>query len=351
MKYKKRRLTTKKCVTCDTTFKTRLNSKKYCNPKCSINKSLSPEAKARDVIRQKIKNTEYVDKSKLIAYRDIFLTLHHYKEPLKSIPKEEGIGYYGALLSTPGGELIQCHLCGELFMELGKHIIQTHHMLTREYRDMFQLARSTALCSEVQRQKHKMNFMRFLATLTPEEVHEYRESRRKLMRENLRNGKLGAHGLSITLETKNKRGTCPDQLLDKIKEVAEQLNHTPSKDEFINTCGTQRYIHLIYKTFGSWSKALKMLGMQPKIGSGRHSTRVYSDDELLEYLKMFAQENNKVPTATDFRRRLLPNDDIYRRRFGSLENARQLAGVYDFVDDPIIRTGYAAARYKEANSL
>jgi hypothetical protein len=61
--------------------------------------------------------------------------------------------------------------------------------------------------------------------------------------------------------------------------------------------------------------------------------RNYSDEELLEYLRIFAQENGKVPTATDFRRGLLPSYECYIRRFKTIENARRLAGVYDYIDE------------------
>ena len=132
------------------------------------------------------------------------------------------------------------------------------------------------------------------------------------------------------METKNKRGVCPDQLLAKIKEVAEKVGHTPSLVEFIEVTGTQRFKHLIFKTFGSWKNALKMVNLQPKEKRmGRYIK--YSSEELLEYLVIFAQENLRIPTSTDCRRGLLPDSAVYTRRFGSLPKARELAGVYNFV--------------------
>jgi hypothetical protein len=102
----------------------------------------------------------------------------------------------------------------------------------------------------------------------------------------------------------------------------------PSKHQFIVETGTQRYVHLIYKTFGSWSAALKMLNMKVKNTSSKGTKKqICSDDELIEYLQIFYQEEGKIPTGTDCRRGLIPDQEIYKRRFGSLPIARLIAGI------------------------
>ena len=269
--------------------------------------------------------------SKLIPVNGEYLTLTHYKEPLKDIPKKKGFGYYGALLSTIDGGLIQCHVCGKLFADVGKHSVQAHKLGAVEYREQFQLMATTALCSEKERERRKSTFLKWLETLSDEEKEAFKQRQKE-------RGVKGREKRSNNqpkerLESKNLKGTCPDQLLEKIKEVALELGHIPSKHEFIGACESQRYVHLIYKTFGSWKNALYILNMQPRESRGNiHKHLHYSDDELLEYLTIFAQENNKIPTATDFRRGLLPSYSIYTRRFGGIENARQLANVYDFIE-------------------
>lgn len=55
-------------------------------------------------------------------------------------------------------------------------------------------------------------------------------------------------------------------------------------------------------------------------------------DELIEYLRIFSQENSRIPTATDFNRGLLPTYKCYTDRWGSIEAARQASGIYDFID-------------------
>lgn len=255
------------------------------------------------------------------------LTFTHYKEPLKQIPEGSGFGYYGAILMSKDFQKMQCHICGGLYDSVGAHATQAHKITNLQYKEKFQLARETALISEGFRFKLQQRTLAWLKTLTEEEKTALKQkARANYRRPQTRQPK-------IALETKNKRGTCPDQLLDKIKQVALKLGHTPSKKEFTEVCGTQRFTHLIYQVYGSWSKAVEMCGLKLKERkrSPGDPTK-YSDEELLEYLAIFAQENNKIPTHTDFNRGLLPSYDNYIRRWGSIEKARQLAGVYDHID-------------------
>lgn len=253
------------------------------------------------------------------------LTFKHYKEPLRRIPRSEGHGFYGAILMTKDLDKIQCHVCGETHRTLAGHLAK-HKMNGKEYKEKYQLAYSTALVSETFRTQLRQKTVDWIKTLTPEQKAEYRIKARE-------NQRWDHEQPKIRLETKNKRGTCPDQLLDQILKVAKKLGKTPSKHEFIGETGTQRYVHLIYITFGSWSKAVEMAGLAPrKIVPKGNTIGRYDDETLYEYLRIFTQENNRVPTFTDFRRGLLPSYETYTRRFGTIQRARDLAGVEEFIE-------------------
>ncbi len=115
--------------------------------------------------------------SKLIPFKDTYLTLSHYKEPLREVPSSVGYGYYGALLGTLNGSTIQCHLCGELYRDLSMHLRGTHKMKVTEYREKFQLARQTALISEEIRQTRKIATLKWQANLTVDERLEFKRKR------------------------------------------------------------------------------------------------------------------------------------------------------------------------------
>lgn len=269
--------------------------------------------------------------SKFVKYKGEMLTLLNYKEPLKKIEKKSGYGYYGCLMATADGTKVQCHFCGKLFTSVSSHARQAHDISTREYKDKYQLAYTTSLVSEKERSRMKDITLNWLTSMTDEQKEEFKRIQKvrfaEYKKKRLENGWIQP---KIQLETKNKRGTCPDQLLAKIKECAVATKKSPSKHEFVTWCGTQRYIHLIYKTFGSWEKAKLMLNLPKRIteSNGSKTIKRYSDEELIEYLQMFYKETNKIPTQTDFRRGLLPNSALYVKRFGGIQKAREKAGIY-----------------------
>lgn len=264
-----------------------------------------------------------------IPYKDTFLTMKHYKEPLLEIPKGKGFGYYGALLGTVDGKGVQCHICGKIFNSLALHVFNTHKIKAKEYRARFQLARTTALISEDFRMRLKERTLEWLKNMPASEKRRFALNKQRWCKEG--RAKRGDTQPRETLETKNKKGTCPDQLIYKIREVKEKLGRTPSLHEFMGETGGQRYKHLIFATFGSWLNALRMARLTPveqKTGGYKH----YTNEQLLESLSIFAQEHRKIPTATDCRRGLLCSYEVYQRHFGTFENARELAGVYKFTD-------------------
>lgn len=257
--------------------------------------------------------------SKIIQHKNKFLTIKNYKEPLREILKEDGYGYYGTLLCTTDGNLVQCHVCGELFKDVASHSRQAHKIATKDYKLRFGLSNTTALISESERLRRQEIFLKNIEKMDIEEIRR-RGREAQLLRK--------APQPKESLEKKNIKGTCPDQLLAKIAQIKEKLNKVPTLSEFIIETGGQRYKHLIFKTFGSWAEALEMLGYEPnEKKNGKSIKHRYKDEELIEYLIRFVKQNKRIPTFTDFKRGLLPDYQVYARRFGSLENARQEAGI------------------------
>lgn len=259
------------------------------------------------------------------------LVFYNYKEPLK--PIVGGYGFHGVVLSNKEGTGIQCHICGEMFMNLSSHVMQAHEIKVRDYKEKYGLAHMTSLVSEQERQRLKMNTIKWLQGMTAKERRDFRDRRIARFKE-WRNRKISRRQQpKLTLESKNKRGTCPDQLLAKIKEVAKHLGHSPSKDEFIDYFKSQKFLHIIYKTFGSWIKAKEMAGYSENKRYELNSKKYeyHTAENLLEYLKIFYQETGKPPTETDCKRGLIPESGVYRKFFGSFPEARLQAGITEKV--------------------
>lgn len=254
------------------------------------------------------------------------LVLKHYKEPLKEVSK--GFGYLGAVTCTIDGTKIQCHVCGGLYKNLAMHVNRAHRLNVKEYRKKFDLTHQTALISEAERELRKNVMLAMRASMPP-------EKRRELNKKNATNllkwKKANKYKTfdKLRLETKNMRGSCPDQIAAKIKECALSIGHTPSKNEFFVYCNSQRYIHLAYRTFGSWKKAVAFADLENKKKKKGAVGKRYTDDELLEYLSIFYQESGKIPTETDCKRGLIPPSRSYVKRWGSFPAARLAAGIQE----------------------
>jgi hypothetical protein len=248
------------------------------------------------------------------------LTYLNYKQPLKAV--EDGFGYLGTLAQTEDKQLVQCHICGELCANLGIHAYFRHGMKALEYRTKFQLGRTTPLCSDAWSEKCKQSKIKMWEALSGAE----KEARRELMRQAQQ--KTKRVGNPRSLESLNKDGMCPDQLIEKIQDLEKKLNHSPSHAEFVTEYGG-KYTGAITRTFGTWNGAKKMAGLLPcKSGSKvPHNKSRYSNDVLLEFLRTAYKEKGVVPTYSDWKKGFLPSYYLYQHRFGSIVKARQLAGI------------------------
>ncbi len=251
------------------------------------------------------------------------LILGPYKMPLK--PVEKGFGFCGALTFDIQGRL-QCHICGELHDNLGFHIRKHGKMGGQEYKEKFQLAYDTALISERQREKRKIRMAKTWAMMTADQrIARKAKSRRRWLQ--WKRGKQKP----MSLEVKNKRGICPDQLTELIKQAAEHYKRNPSQREFCQFHQTTRFIPPIKRTYGSWNNAVKAAGFIP-LSKRRTSPKgikknKYTNEDLLTMLHGYYEEHGVTPSASDSRRGFLPSEAVFIRRFGSFPNARKAAGL------------------------
>ena len=244
----------------------------------------------------------------------------NYKEPLK--PVEDGFGYLGTLAQTQDSELVQCHICGGLYNNLGIHAYFKHGVKAKEYRERFQLGKTTPLCSDKWSEKCKSDKVKMWESMSESD----REARKELMRNAQK--QTERVGNPTSLEVQNKRGMCPDQLIEKIQDLAEKLGKSPTHAEFV-TEYDGKYVGAINRTFGSWNGAKKMAGLIPcKTGARTpHNRSEYTNEVLLEYLRSAYKEKGSKPTKSDWNRGFLPSYYLYIHRFGGIVNARKLAGI------------------------
>jgi len=287
--------------------------------------------------KRKVQRKSYGDTPILAVadreYQEADLTLHNYKEPLTKVP--DGFGYMGTITSTNDGNYIQCHICGRLYANMGGHLYAAHKMTAREYKDMFGLKYTSALISENERMRLKKKSLDWLKKLTDEEKEAYIAKHKEAYYEKGRAKRAKTGQPKEKLEQKNEKGSCPDQVLAKIRQVADEMGRTPSKAEFIAHLGSQRFVHLAYKLFGSWTLAVELAGLTPKSKELSKDYKRYDDGELLSSLRDFALQNGVEPTKSDFNRGVLPPYPLYVERFGSLPKAYIEAELSDILEGQI----------------
>lgn len=250
------------------------------------------------------------------------LLYENYKEPLKRIPKVEGYGYYGTLAQTKEKTHVQCHLCGNLYPSVGNHL-RIHKISAEDYKERFGLALGTALISDTRKEELQQNAVKRFDGKLPKHLIAY-------------NKKVQAGAIKHnpnkrekwTLERRNKEGLCPDQVLEKIKELGTKLGHTPSQDEF-RRYYKDRFIGSIKYQHGSYLKAVK----KAKLISAKE-IKEPDNEKLLQDLVDFHKKHGRIPMSADFNRGMLYPRAMYFRRFGTLNNARVEAGLNAVIPMP-----------------
>ncbi len=260
------------------------------------------------------------------------LILGPYKLPLKKLK----YGYYGAISLTKDGKGIQCHVCGEIKANLSLHL-RKHKMTVREYREKFGISLNTRLISEHARQASVERMLALRARMEREGTLDdmmrlCNERRIESMNRAIEAGTWKKDPM-LKAEDLNKRGICPDQLIELIKKAHSHYGYTPSYAEFMGYYQTNRFATPIRRTFGSWKKAVEKAGFSPKKrGYSVEGGRIqYDDEELIDILSGFYEENKRAPTLSDFKRGFLPQWETYTRHFGTMAEARRRAGIKDYV--------------------
>lgn len=261
------------------------------------------------VLRQRKKR--YADKY-LPPETETILTV--YKEPLQ--PVKDGFGYMGTIAYDAKTKTqTQCHTCGFFFPHLPIHVRKEHGLAVDAYREKYRLMRSSSLLAPTTREAHSKRF----EELTSKERLEKLKNLAKYRKQGSANHTYWAK----SLEQKNRDGSCPDQLLDKIEALAKRLGRSPKAQEFRKYYGG--YLGPVYSTFGSWRNALALLDMKPI----QPKVTYYTREMVLKMVQDFYKMNSREPFHKDLREGHLPSQHTFTRLFGSFTNAKKEAGIID----------------------
>lgn len=207
-----------------------------------------------------------------------YVTLYNYKEPFMDF--QGGYGYQGVLLFDGSSDKVQCHFCGKWFLTLAGHI-GLHGLRASEYKEEVGLAQTTALIGEEVRSKLIANGLekRMKNLVVPKTVSE--ETRKKISNTLKKN----------VTEIQNKRGTCPLQLIDRLRKRYVELGRTPEHNEF-------SAYKTIIEVYGSFEEACRIADI-PYRKPGQTVTKMWTRDEAKEWIRAFVDTNGDLPRYTD----------------------------------------------------
>lgn len=242
------------------------------------------------------------------------------KEPLMPAPLGNH-GYLGVIIYNKTKDKIQCHVCGKFYRALsGSGHLKLHEMTNDEYKEKFEIDRTVALCAEGTREKHLNALIVRDDYQDGTILNKLKKYSKSSKADNQR--KTTNLGKKRRIYAKNKTGHCPEQLLDKIKQLQSKLGYVPNGEDFKRE-HVGKYMWSIVQTFGSYNKAVEKCGFEIP-DKFRNS---YKREDLLKYLKDFYKRFGRTASNTDFKRGYLPSVQTYTRMFGSLNKARIEAGV------------------------
>lgn len=296
----------------------------------------------KQIFNRKVKAS---DTSKGVEFTGQQLIYENYKEPLRAIENGKGYGYYGTIAITDDHKLVQCHICGNLFPNVGSHL-RKHKISAYKYKEVYGLRSSAALMSEPERTRHQALIVGNLPVVKGGELPIWlQEYNRKVQNGEIKHIGTKRREGAFPLQKRNEIGKCPDQVLEKIRELADILGRAPSYAEFRDHYNYE-YLGSIAFQHGSFTEAVHKLGLKTA-----RDLRQPDNEELLQELRDFNDKYGRVPTKTDFERGLVGHPrSMYWRRFGTLNNARVEAGLNAILPMPfgqqIILTPEAYQEYR-----
>lgn len=116
-----------------------------------------------------------------------------------------------------------------------------------------------------------------------------------------------------------QRRYTPDQLREAIQELADELEKTPTRTELKQHKGIAQ--SAIDNHFGSWNGALRAAGFDPP-----HRKDIPTE-ELITALQSLAESQDETPTQGDMVDHGPFSSAVYKRRFGSWNEALGVAGI------------------------
>jgi Recombinase len=122
----------------------------------------------------------------------------------------------------------------------------------------------------------------------------------------------------------NTRSLTDEEVLAALRKLLRKRGHLTQK--IIDKSGETPTAPTYIGRFGSLFRAYELIGFDFKATHRSQITRRYSDDRLLDFLRVLIAQHGEVNQTMLRRTDGVPSPDTYRKRFGSLGRAYDLIG-------------------------
>lgn len=237
--------------------------------------------------------------------------VHLYRDKAPFTPSGKSVR--GALEYDSISDLLRCHECGNWETHLASHIRYVHKMAARAYKIKHALAQKTSLVNE--------EIRRTMISRSHAITSGYLEKARVALAASRARTRHKAVTAGWAAERQNADKSCPPQLLERIKTLAGQVGHTPTRREMLEV-GIG--IGVIEHRFGSVKKAMQLCGLLPRKSP---TASKYSKKMIVRMFRNFFERHRRSPSTSDLKRGGLPSSSAIIRHFGTINAARKAAGI------------------------
>lgn len=241
-----------------------------------------------------------------------FIPLYKSEPPFMPFPN--GHGFLGVLLLHKSGK-VQCHLCGVLKDDLGRHLRCEHDGWdAKRYRKEVGLNSSTPICSPAMSERRIKTWKNY----SPETKKKQVEILKKGRALNKKGGRKGKRG---SMQDKNRVGSCDLQLKTRFLDVYKKTGTMPTTNDLPSGLRS-----LMYLRFGTYDKALEAWGFDKNailksaeraklkhkkgINKSLLLKKLYTKESVLLASKSFAKKWGRAPRPGDFRKRITHQENL-----------------------------------------
>lgn len=283
---------------------------------------------------------EIKDKQQVNLQQDLFPI---YKPLPPFIPFTLGFGYFGVILQSSRNGKIQCHICGELFKSVGRHVTHSHGITNEEYRELVGLNAYTPLVCENTSMRQREGYNNLPQAEKDKRTKHLHEMNKKVHKEGrYKRREKKESGGTCRVQMLNKFGTCDVQAKHYFWEEYGKLGRIPMGDEI-----SGRLRHLIYSRFNSYEEALTIWGVdgseihakkeltKQRIKEGQVKTieerTKRKKDTFMVSLYNFYLKKGRLPSWEEARRIGFPHRSFWYKAFGTTQKSEMTKYMEEYM--------------------